>query len=71
MNQKETSNLADQELTGQPKNKKSTAVVNALIIGFMIGVVVYSGLNNTVGLFTLIPLFIAYKVFNSSKNSKP
>ena len=68
MNQKETLNLSDRD---QPKHKKNTTIVNALIIGFMIGVVVYSGLNNTVGLFTLIPLFIAYKVFNSSKNSKP
>ena len=41
---------------------------NAFIIGFMVAAVVWSVANNTFGLFTLIPLFIIYKVVNNSKD---
>ena len=43
---------------------------NAFIIGFMVAVVVWSVAKNTVGLFTLIPLFIIYKIVNNSKDDK-
>ena len=41
---------------------------NAFIIGFMLAVVVWSIAKNTVGLFTLIPLFFIYKLVNNSKS---
>ena len=44
--------------------------INAFIIGFMVAVVVWSVAKNTVGLFTLIPLFIIYKIVNNSKDDK-
>ncbi len=40
---------------------------NAFIIGFMAAVVVWSIAKNTFGLFTLIPLFIIYKIVNKTK----
>tara|TARA_B100000029_G_C17061158_1_gene773172 strand:+ start:397 stop:540 length:144 start_codon:yes stop_codon:yes gene_type:complete len=42
--------------------------INAFIIGFSFGVVIWSVAKNTVGLYTLIPLFIIYKIVNKSKD---
>lgn len=66
MTQKELSELTDQELLDKAKKMKSTKVINAVLIGFMIGVVIYSVANNTIGLVTLIPLFFIYKMVNKS-----
>jgi hypothetical protein len=50
---------------------KSNNVTNALFIGILIGIVVYSVVKNGFGFFTLIPLFFAYKLVTNSKNNKP
>jgi len=70
MNQEELSELTDQELLAVAKKAKSTSIINAVLIGFMMGVVVYSIVKNSLGFFTLIPLFLAYKLFNNSKNNR-
>ena len=70
MTQKPLSELSDEELLNEVKNNKSTAIINATLIGFMMGVVVYSIVKNTWGFFTLIPLFFVYKLFNNSKKNK-
>lgn len=70
MIQKELSALTDQELLQVEKKMKSTAVLNAVLIGFLIGVVIFSFMRNGVGLVTLIPLFFAYKLVNRSKYDK-
>ena len=67
MKPEELSKLTDQELLDEAKKIKSTATTNALIIGFAIGIGIYSIWKNTVGLFTLIPLYFIYKLFNGSK----
>lgn len=70
MNQQEQSELGEKPLPGQSKNTKSEAITNALLIGVMIGVVVWSVAKNTVGLFTLIPLYFIYKLLNKQKDDK-
>lgn len=70
MKQKERSELTDQELLEEAKKMKSTSITNAVFIGIMIGIVIYSIVKNSFGFFTLIPLFFAYKAFNNSKNNK-
>ena len=69
MQQKTLSELTDQELLQEAKKMKSNAIINALLIGFLIGVIFYSFAKNSWGFFTLIPLFFAYKLMNSSKKS--
>lgn len=49
---------------------KSAAIINALLIGCMIGIIAWSVAKNTVGLFTLIPLFFVYKLITNRKKSK-
>ncbi len=70
MTQKELSELTDQELLDEAKKMKSTSITNAVLIGFMIGIVIYSVVKNSLGFFTLIPLYFIYKVFNKSKDNK-
>lgn len=70
MKQKELSELTDQELLDRAKKMKSTSLINAVLIGFMIGIIIFSILKSSLGFFTLIPLFFIYKVFNNSKKNK-
>ncbi len=70
MTQKELSELTDQELLDEAKKMKSTSTMNAVLIGFMVGIIIYSTVKNSLGFFTLIPLFIIYKLVNNSKNNK-
>lgn len=71
MNQKELSALTDQELLNEAKKMKTASIMNAVFIGFLIGIIFYSLIKNTWGFLTLIPLFLAYKLINNSKhNSK-
>lgn len=70
MKQKELSQLTDQELLAEAKKEKLTPTMNALFIGIMIGVVIYSVAKNTVGFFTLIPLYFAYQLFKNSKKDQ-
>jgi len=67
MEQKKLTELTDQELLQEAKKRKSAPIINAVLIGFLIGIVFYSVVKNSWGFFTLIPLFIAYKLINSSK----
>jgi hypothetical protein len=67
MTQRNRSASTDQEVLRKAEKRKSNAVLNALFIGFMIGIVVYSIINNTFGLVMLIPLFIAYKLLTKPK----
>lgn len=70
MKQKELSELTDQELLDEAKKMKSTSITNAVFIGFMIGIVIYSIVKNSLGFLTLIPLFLLYKLIKNSKNNK-
>ena len=67
MKQKKLSELTDQELLQEAKKMKSNSITNAVLIGFLIGIVIYSIVKNSLGFFTLIPLFLAYKLINNSK----
>ncbi|MGV3538485.1 MAG: FUSC family protein [Rufibacter sp.] len=64
---KNLSDLTDQELLAEAKKQKSGAIINAVFIGFLVGIVFYSVLNNAYGLFTLLPLFLVYKLVKNSK----
>lgn len=71
MKQEELSKLTDQELLDETKKLKSSSIINAVLIGVMIGVIIYSVAKNTWGFLTLIPVFIIYKLVQNSKNNKP
>ncbi len=67
MEQKNLSELTDEELLQAAKKMKSTAIMNAFLIGFLVGIVIYSVVKSTWGLVTLFPLYFAYRLINKSK----
>ena len=67
MKEKSLSELTDQELLQEAKKMKSTKITNAVLIGFLFGVIFYSVVKNSYGFLTLIPLYLAYKLINNSK----
>ena len=70
MIQKKLENLTDEELLKERKKLKRAKIINATLIGFLIGIIVWSVAKNTWGLLTLIPLFLIYKLVNNSKQDK-
>lgn len=70
MEEKDQSKSKDQSLSVESKKMKSKSVTNAILIGFMIGVVIYSIFNGTLGLVVLIPLLFALGVFNKPKKQE-
>ena len=70
MDQKELAELTDEELLAEAKIMKSSAILHAVLIGFMVGVIIYSVAKNTWGLLTLIPLFFIYRLTRKSKRNE-
>lgn len=70
MEQKNFAELTDKALKQEAKKLKSTAVINAFLIGFLIGIIIYSAAKSAIGIFTLIPLYFIYKMVNNPKNDK-
>ena len=65
---KQLSELTDQELLQEAKKMRSTSITNAVLVGVLIGIVIYSIMKNSLGFLTIIPLFLAYKLINNSRN---
>jgi len=70
MNQKELTELTDQELIEEAKKIKPSPLVDAFFIGFLVGIIIYSVVMNSWGFLTLIPLFIVYKLLKKSKRNE-
>lgn len=70
MDEQELSTLSDEELRARAKEMKSSEIVHAVLIGFMVGIVVFSVAHNTIGLVTLIPLFFIFKVFHKPERNR-
>ncbi|MCW2121081.1 FUSC family protein [Flavobacterium sp. 7A] len=71
MTQNELSQLTDQELMIEAKKMKTSKITNSIFIGFLLGVIFYSIVKNSWGIFTLIPLFFIYKLVTNAKKDKP
>ncbi|RYG18249.1 MAG: FUSC family protein [Chitinophagaceae bacterium] len=65
--QKALFELTDDELLQESKKMKSASILNAILIGFLIGIIIYSIVVNRLGFFTLILLFFVFKLINNSK----
>lgn len=70
MNKKDISEYTNQELLDESKKMKLSPIANAVFIGFLFGVIFFSVVKNTWGLFTLIPLALAYKAIKDSKRNE-
>lgn len=70
MEQKKWEELTDQELLQEAKKRKSRSPMNAILIGVLVGVIIFSVVKSSWGLVTLIPLFFIYKLMNKSKEDQ-
>ena len=70
MKPKNLTELSDQELSQKMKSLKTTKIIDALLIGFTIGIVIYSAVKNGFGFFTFFPLIITYAIVKNSANNK-
>ncbi len=70
MSNKDLSEFTDQELRDESKKLKSFSFVNALIIGFLAGIIFYSIAKNSWGMVSIIPLYFIYKLVNDPKNKR-
>lgn len=70
MANKDLSELTDQELLDEAKKMRSFSITNALFIGFLLGIIVYSVAKNSWGMLTLIPLYLIYRLVNDPKNKR-
>lgn len=66
----ELSNLSDQELLAEAGKNHLSPIATALFIGFLIGIILFSVFTNSIGWFTLIPLYFAYKLVKGGERSK-
>ena len=67
MKQKELQELTDQELLAEVKKLKSFSITNAFLIGFLLGIVIFSVIKSTFGFLMLIPLYFVHKLINNPK----
>jgi len=70
MKEKELQSSTDTELLAEEKALKSFSIINAFIIGFLVGIVIVSVYFKAYTLVLLIPLFLIYKLVNDPKNKR-
>ena len=70
MSPKELSELTDQELIAEANKIKPSPIVDAFLIGFLIGIKIFSIMVNSWGFLTLIPLFLVYGLLKKSKRNE-
>lgn len=67
MNQQEIAQLSDKELLEEVGRIKPSPLLDAFLIGFLIGIIIFSIAVNTWGFLTLIPVFMIYAFLKKSK----
>lgn len=70
MKKENLTKLSNQELIQKIKNIKNNKIIDAAIIGFTIGIVIYSAVKNGFGFFTFFPLLLTYVIARNSNNNK-
>ncbi|MEM1080314.1 MAG: FUSC family protein [Pseudomonadota bacterium] len=70
MNEQELLALSDKELRDRARQMQSSSRWHALMIGFMVGIIIFSVAYNTVGLVTLIPLFFIFRVLHKPERNR-
>jgi len=71
MNKKQLNKLTDEELLKESKKIKSTQIIDATLIGVLIGILIYSiTAGNFSYFFGIILLYAVYKLANKDKYKK-
>ena len=70
MEQIKLTKLNDQELLQEQKKSKKNRIINAILIGILLGVFAYSAVKNGFTFFTFFPLFFVPIIVNSANKKK-
>lgn len=70
MDQKTYSEYTDEELLEERKKLKSFSILNAFLIGFLVGIIFFSVAYSAYNIALLIPLFLIYKFANDPRNKQ-
>ena len=70
INENEFQGLTDSELLEKRKSVKSSLILSATIMGFLVGIAVYSAVRNGIGFFTFFPLFFVYIIGKNQARNK-
>ena len=69
MQPKNLTELSDQQLLQKSKEIKTNKIIKAAIIGFTIGIVIYSIAKNGLGFPSFLPLLVLFIMFRNSANN--
>jgi hypothetical protein len=67
MNQEKLSKLSDPELLKVAQQNKPSPLIDAFLIGFLVGIIIYGAAANAWGFTFLIPLFLIYALLKKPK----
>lgn len=70
MKENKFAKFSDQELLDKRKNLKTLVIINAVLIGFLIGISIYGALKNGFGFFTFFPLIFVFLLIKTKTDSK-
>lgn len=62
--------VSSDELLKEIKKLKTNKIINAVVIGFSVGVMIYSAINNGFSLFTFFPLLVVYLIVRNLNKNK-
>ncbi|WP_426480154.1 hypothetical protein [Chryseobacterium sp. R2ACT005] len=68
--EKDLSQLTNQELIGKKRAIETRNTVNAVILGVLAGIAIYSTITHGLGLMTFLPIIFAFFVANSWNKDK-
>ncbi|WP_415326520.1 hypothetical protein [Chryseobacterium sp. MMS23-Vi53] len=69
MKENKFAKFSDQELLDKRKNLKNLFVINAVLIGFLIGISIYGAIKNGFGFFTFFPLIFVFLLIKTKTDS--
>lgn len=70
MDNENLAELSDHELLDLKKKMKRSSTIHAFIIGFLIGIILYSIANKSWSLLTLIPVYLIYLFVRGENKNK-
>lgn len=70
MKENKFAKFSDQELLDKRKNLKTLTIINAVLIGFLIGISIYGAIKNGFGFFTFFPLIFVFLLIKTKTDSK-
>lgn len=70
MNKENLSEFSNEELVKKLKNLKTDKIIDAVIVGFTVGIFAYGLIKSGFGFFTFFPLLIGYLIIKNSENKK-